>query len=43
MFKVNFKTKDSLSVNFFKIFKTKYQADNFIKDLNDSFVSVKVV
>jgi hypothetical protein len=43
MFKVNFKTKDCLSVNFFKIFKTKDQADTFIRELGDSFVSVKVV
>lgn len=43
MFKVNFKNEDWAHINFFKIFKTKDQAEIFIKQLGDRFVSWKLI
>lgn len=43
MFKVNFKTEDLTHINFFKIFKTKDQAETFIEQLGDRFVSLKLI
>ncbi len=45
MFKVNFKDTDnpSTSFHFFKIFKTKKQADEFIREIGSRFISVKAV
>ena len=43
MYKVNFADAVFPSHQFFKIFKTQTEADTFIKQLGDRFVSVKFI
>jgi len=43
MYKVIFKIEEFWAVDFFKIFKTKEDADAFIKELGDRFMSVKLI
>lgn len=43
MFKVNFADNVFSSYQFFKIFKTKEEANTFINTLGDRFISVKVI
>ena len=43
MFKVNFAESSFPSHQFFKIFKTKEQADQFIQALGSRFISIKTV
>ena len=43
MFKVNFSAKEFSAVSMFKLFKTKEQAEIFISDLGDKFISLKII
>jgi hypothetical protein len=43
MFKVNFMAEGFPDVTLFKIFKTKEQADLFIGDLGNKFISLKII
>lgn len=43
MFKVNFADSVFPRYQFFKIFKTKLEADAYIKTLGDRFISVKSI
>ena len=43
MFKVNYVEKEFPAVSLFKIFKTKEQAESFIKEINDKFISLKII
>jgi hypothetical protein len=43
MFKVNFSEKEFPAVSMFKIFKTKEQAELFINEIGDKFVSIKEI
>jgi hypothetical protein len=43
MFKINFIAEGFPSVSLFKIFKTKEQADLFIDDLGNRFLSLKII
>ena len=43
MFKVNYMCEDFPSVSFFKIFKTKEQADAFVDQLGNKLISVMIV
>ena len=43
MFKVNFIQEGFPGVSLFKIFKTKEQAEVFIDELGNKFISVKVI
>ena len=43
MFKVNFISEEFPNVSLFKIFKTKEQADLFIDDLGNKFISLKII
>lgn len=43
MFKVNYIEKDFPAISLFKIFKTKEQAESFIKDIGSKFVSLKMI
>ena len=43
MFKVNYMCEDFPSVSFFKIFKTKEQADVFVDQLGNKLISVMIV
>jgi len=43
MYKVNFSNSIFSSYHFFKIFKTKEQADEFIREIGSRFISVKFI
>lgn len=43
MFKVNFIEKEFPSISLFKIFKTKEQAEFFIDEIGDKFLSLKII
>jgi hypothetical protein len=43
MYKVNFTNAVSPFYQFFKVFKTKDEADTFIQQLSDRFVSIKLI
>ena len=43
MFKVNFIKKEFPEVSMIKIFKTKEQAELFIEELGDKFLSIKEI
>ena len=43
MFKVNFAEKKFPAISLFKIFKTKEQAELFINEIGDKFLSIKEV
>jgi len=43
MFKVNYVEKEFPGVSLFKIFKTKEQAESFVKELGNKFVSLKII
>ena len=42
MIKVNFKSQSS-AVNFFKVFNTEVEANEFIKRIGDLFISSKII
>ncbi len=43
MFKVNFAEKKFPAVSLFKVFKTKKQAELFINEIGDKFLSIKEI
>jgi hypothetical protein len=43
MFKVNFVEKKFSAISLFKIFKTKEQAELFINEIGDKFLSIKEI
>ena len=42
MIKVNFKSQSS-AVNFFKVFNTEVEANEFIKQIGDLYISSKII
>lgn len=43
MYKVNYVEKEFPAVSLFKIFKTKEQAESFINEIGNKFVTLKII